>query len=271
VGTVVSHVAVVLLVLAVAGRPALAWQEAGLTLLPGQPTPVGHGLDLAVRAGTLTVDRHPDGQLRQVRVPLAVLPTDAAPRTDAPVQITRTVCINHPLTVRGVSFHLQSYGPAVQVTAPEGTFGLALPGAQAGEIQLSQAGLVLRIAPQPEETHLYVEILAGDGRLLGSGRVPDSDQVEAAGIPLTFRVTRFTTWQVSRDPTLWLAVAAAGFLLVAAVVSLWVPHRRLWLRVDGKQAHLVGSGDFGKTFQALARRLEGATSAGDGSGGHPDD
>jgi cytochrome c biogenesis protein len=269
-GTLASHVAAVLLVLAVAGRPALAWQESGLTLLPGQATPVGHGIDLAVRTGLLTVDRHPDGQPRDYRVPLAVLPPAAAERADAQAVVTHTVRINHPLTVRGVSFHLQSYGPAAQVTAPEGTFGLALPGAQTGEIRLPQAGLALRIAPQPEETHLFVEVISGDGRLLGSGRVADGDRVEAASVPLTFCVTRYTTWQVSRDPTLWLAVAAAGLLLVAAAVSLWVPRRRLWVRVEPQRAQMVGAGDFGGTFQALADELGRAAAAVGGSGEHTD-
>jgi cytochrome c biogenesis protein len=247
-GTLVSHVTAFLLILAVIARPALGWQEAGVILLPGQVRAIGHGRDLAVRAGPLTVERHPGGQPRNYRVPLAVL-VDASPA------MTRTVRLNHPLTCRGVAFHLQGYGPAAQVTMPEGRFDLAFTGLQAQELALPDAGLRLRVAYQPQGETLFVEALDTAGALLGSGTVADGQQVEVQERPITFVLSQYTVWQISHDPTFGLAVGSAALLLVGMLVSLWVPHRRLWLRLDAQGAQMVGTGDFAGAFDDLADEL----------------
>lgn len=248
IGTLVSHVAALLLALAVAARPALGWQETSVTLLPGQVHAIGHGRDLHVRAGPLTVERYPNGQPRDYRVPLAVLAGASPP-------ITRTVRINHPFTFRGVAFHLQGYGPAVRATTPERTIDLAFAGVQAQEITLPDSGLTLRVAYQPQGEALFVEALDSDGALLGSGSVAYGDQIEVSGTPITFVLNRYTVWQVSHDPTFGPAVGAAALLLVAAMVSLWVPHRRLWLQLAGQKAQMAGAGDFDDAFDALAGEL----------------
>ncbi len=214
ISTLVGHVAALGLVIALVARPALAWQETGIRLLPGLAQPVGHGTDLMVQAGELVIDNYPDGQPRDYRVPLMVL------AGGSPLK-SRTVRLNHPLTCRGLSFHLQSYGPAAQVIAPQGTFALAFADSQSQELSLPQAGLKLRVALQPAERALFVEALAADDTPLGSGMVADGQQIELRGVPLTFHLSHYTVWQVSRDPTFGLAVGSAGLLLVAAAVSLW--------------------------------------------------
>jgi hypothetical protein len=57
------------------------------------------------------------------------------------------------------------------------------------------------------------------------------------------------------DPTFWPAVAALSVFLVATSVSLWMPHQRLWLRVDAQRARMAGVGDFGLEFNRLAELL----------------
>lgn len=248
IGTLVSHATALLLAVVVVARPALGWQETGVMLLPGQVHAIGHGRDFYVRAGPLTVERYPNGQPRDYRVPLAVLAGNSPP-------MTRTVRINHPLTFQGVAFHLQGYGPAARATTPERTFDLAFAGAQAQEVMLPDSGLTLRVAYQPQGETLFVEAFDSDGALLGSGSVTGGDQIEVRGTPITFVLSRYTVWQVSHDPTFGPAVGAAALLLVAALVSLWVPHWRLWLQLDGQKAHMAGAGDFGDAFDALAGEL----------------
>jgi hypothetical protein len=140
-GTLVSHVAAMLLLVTVVARPALGWQENGVILSPGQVYPIGHGQAFAVEAGLLAVDRYPDGQPRDYRVPLTIL-ADTSP------VLTQTVRLNHPLTFRGVTFYLQSYEPAGQYTvwqvSHDPTFGLAI-----GLAGLFLAGTVMWLwAPQ---------------------------------------------------------------------------------------------------------------------------
>jgi cytochrome c biogenesis protein len=261
-GTVLSHVAALCLVLAVTARPALAWQETGVSLLPGQVHTIALTPPLTVAAGPLTVDHHPSGQPRDLRVPLTIL-VDGAPT------MTRTVRINHPFTYRGVAFHLHGYGPGAQLETPEGSFDLAFSESQAEEVALPKAGLSLRLAYQPQGEALFVETMTADGTILGSGTVVDGQEINAGGTPISFTVSPYTVWQVSHDPTFALAVVSAAFLLAGTVISLWIPHRRLWIRVDGQTAQMVGAGDFGRdladSFEALSAEItadSGAASTG---------
>jgi cytochrome c biogenesis protein ResB len=261
ISTLASHFAALALVLALVARPALGWQERGVTLLPGQVYPASRRArrlagDWAVRTGPLTVERYPGGQPRDYRVPLAVLGGAAPP-------VTRTVRINQPLTLHGLDFHLQGYGPAAQVTTPEGTFGLAFTDDRAREVALGDADLTLRVAYRPEGPALFVEALDGDGSLLGSGAVADGQEIAVRGVPIAFALCHYTLWQVSHDPTYGLAVGAMALFLAATVVSLWVPYRRLWLRVDGQKGRMVGRGD----LDALAGEGRGGEEGGRGKEG----
>jgi hypothetical protein len=133
--------------------------------------------------------------------------------------------------------------------------GVALGGGQARAVTLPQAGFTLQVAYQPEGGTLFVEALAADGALLGSGSVAHGQQIEIAGVPVTFLVTHYTEWQVSRAPTFGVAVASACLFLVAATVSLWFPYRRLWLRLDGGRAQMVGSGDWAGDLNTLSSEI----------------
>lgn len=239
--TLVGHVAAVLLATAVACRPALGWQESNLTLVPGELHGIGHGYDLEVRTGLLVLEPEP-------MVPLAVLTNRSA--------FTETVLVNHPLAFHGIRFHLQGYGPALQVAAPEGSFGAAFSGSQAQQVTLPEAGLTLRVAHRLGESALFVEALAAGGVLLGSGSVTPGQEIEIGGIPITLNLSNYTVWQVSRDPTFALAVVSAILLLAAMVTSLWVPHRRLWVRLghEGK-AWMAGAGDWGGEFDTIAGEM----------------
>jgi cytochrome c biogenesis protein ResB len=61
-----------------------------------------------------------------------------------------------------------------------------------------------------------------------------------------------------RDPTFWPAIVAMSVFLAATLVTLWLPHRRLWLCVDAQGARMAGVGDFGNAFDKLAEMLSEA-------------
>ncbi len=54
-GTIVSHCGAVVLVIAVALRPALSWQEKDLALLPGRIYSVSRGDGLSIQAAGATL------------------------------------------------------------------------------------------------------------------------------------------------------------------------------------------------------------------------
>jgi cytochrome c biogenesis protein len=261
-GTLVSHLAVLLLVIAVLARPTLGWSETGVILLPGQAYSPGREPALAMEVGQLTIERHPDGQPRNYWVPLTV-------EVDGATATSQTVGINHPLTLRGIAFHLQSYGPAAQVTTPDQTYNLPFIEGPAQEITLPEAGILLRVAHRPEATltsdikrdTLFVEAIGADGDLLGSGTVANGDEIVVQGMPITFSLSYYTIWQISHDPTFGLAVGAASLMLAGLLVSLWVPYRRLWLRIESTSARMVGTGEFDDGFEALANEVAMAITA----------
>jgi cytochrome c biogenesis protein len=244
-GTGFSHLAALCLVIALAARPALAWRESGLVLLPGQTHSVEQGHAFEVQAGPLQVTFHADGQPRDYRVPLAVV-------LDGSAVMTQTVRINDPLTYRGISFHLQGYGPGAQVVTPEGTIQVAFAGGQVREVDLPGPGPGLRLAYQPEGEALFVEAIAADGSVLASGTVSDGQQIEVEGMPILLLLAQYTVWELVRDPTFLPALMAAGCLCLGTVISLWVRHRRLWLYMDDQRAKMV---DFGGDFEALVQEI----------------
>jgi hypothetical protein len=91
--------------------------------------------------------------------------------------------------------------------------------------------------------------------------VADGQEIEVRGLPITLSLGPYTTWQVSHDPTFLPAIAAALFLLLGIATSLWVPHKRLWLRISGHSARMVGTGDFplgsARSFGPLASEMAG--------------
>jgi len=252
-GSLVSHSAALLLVTAVLARPALGWTESGVMLLPGQVYSPARNPALTVEAGQLTIERHPEGQVRNYRVPLTI-------EVDGARVTSQTVGISHPLAVRGIAFHLQSYGPAAQVTTPEQTYNLPFAGGLAQEVALPEAGARLRMTYQPEavspdelkEATLFVEATTDEGALLGSGTVADGDEIVVQGTPVAFSLGYYTTWQISHDPTFGLAVAAASLMLAGMLVPLWVPQRRLWHRPESTPTHTASSGESDGGSEPLA-------------------
>jgi cytochrome c biogenesis protein len=57
------------------------------------------------------------------------------------------------------------------------------------------------------------------------------------------------------DPTFWPAIVAMSVFLAATLVSLWLPHWRLWLCVDAQGMTMAGVGDFGNAFDRLSEML----------------
>ena len=222
-------------------------------LLPGQAYSPARNPTLTVEAGQLTIERHPEGQPRNYRIPLAI-------EVDGSQVASQAVRINHPLTIRGIAFHLQSYGPAAQVTTPEQTYNMPFAGGLTQEVALPEAGARLRMTYQPEmvsrneleKATLFVEATTDEGALLGSGTVADGDEIVVQGTPVTFSLGYYTTWQISHDPTFGLAVAAASLMLAGLLVPLWLSQRGLWHRLEGTPAHTVSSGESDGGLEPLA-------------------
>jgi cytochrome c biogenesis protein len=169
VGTLVTHVAFVALVLAASWGRAVGWRENQLILSPGEPRPVGHGLPITLRSEGFEIVRHPSGMPRDYRAPVTVL-------ENGEEVLRQTIRINAPFTYRGVTFYLASYIP--------------VPG-------------------QPDVPHVVLMAV--------------------------------------HDPGYVPVIAAGVVMLVGLVLSFYLPHRRLWVKVaqDG-QTWMAGKTEWEK-------------------------
>jgi hypothetical protein len=242
-GSPVGHAAALVFFLALLVSPALSWHEPSVNLLPGQ----GHVLS---RRPDLTLVSETD----EKETRLVILTEDGS-------ATMRTARLDRGISYRGLGFHLRGIGPAIQVTTPEDTFDLIFVGDQVQEVALPGANTLLRLVPQAGATAIFVEALDAAGELLGSGTVTDGQQIDLRGMTITFLLQQYTAWQISRDPTFWPAIVALSVFLIATLVSLSMPRRRLWLRIDPQSARMVGVGDFGTSFERLVEVLSKACRA----------
>jgi cytochrome c biogenesis protein len=99
--TLVTHVAVVLLLLGAALTAGVGWREE-VTLGPGETVEVGHGSGLALRNEGFAVERYPDGSVAGYEAKVAIV----AEGRDA---ARGSIRVNEPLHWGGVGLLLRAY------------------------------------------------------------------------------------------------------------------------------------------------------------------
>jgi cytochrome c biogenesis protein len=101
-GTLVTHLALLLLLLGTLLSQHYGWQDT-LTLGPGEIVEVGHGRSLALRNDGFTIVRYPAGRAMDYRAAVTILDGGRA-------VAHRLLRVNGPLTYRQLGFYLQGYG-----------------------------------------------------------------------------------------------------------------------------------------------------------------
>jgi cytochrome c biogenesis protein len=272
--TLVTHTSLVLLVLGILWSSWGGWREQAVTLGPGQVYDVGHGQSFAVRSDGLEIERYPSGQPSDYRAHLAVLEKGTEVKR-------KTVRVNDPLTYRGVSFYLYSYGPAGRVRATDAQ-GRPVPlQAEAGqegisgEVTLNFAGegdgqeiavpsldLMMRLVFYYQGPSLFAQATRrGETRPFGAGSVRGGDSLEIGDVTFEFALDRYIVLQVVHDPGFkW--VILAGFLVMGGLIfSFYFPHKRLWARVTADELRLAGRTEraavgFEREFASLVKGLK---------------
>ena len=135
VGTLITHLGVVLIVLGFVWSQGWGWREPAVALGPGELYQVGRGKDLQVRNDGFEVESYPGGLPKDYRARLTVLQGNSE-------VISKIVRVNDPLAYRGVGFYISSYGPAARVRAHDAlgnSLSLQVIGEEAsqGEVVLS--------------------------------------------------------------------------------------------------------------------------------------
>jgi cytochrome c biogenesis protein len=272
--TLVTHTSLVLLVLGFLWSGWGGWRERAVALGPGQVYDVGHGQSFAVRSEGLEIERYPNGQPSDYRAHLVVLEKGTEVKR-------KTVRVNDPLTYRGVSFYLYSYGPAGRVRATDAEsqpVPLQVEAGQevaSGEVTLNFAGegdgqeivvpsldLVMRLVFYYQGPSLFVQATrSGEARPFGAGSIRGGDSLKVGDVTFEFALDRYIVLQVVRDPGFkW--VILAGFLAMGGLIfSFYFPHKRLWAKVMAGELRLAGRTErdaigFEKEFAGLVEGLK---------------
>jgi len=272
--TLVTHTSLVLLVLGFLWSGWGGWRERAVALGPGQVYDVGHGQSFAVRSDGLEIERYPNGQPSDYRAHLVVLEKGTEVKR-------KTVRVNDPLTYRGVSFYLYSYGPAGRVRATDAE-GQPVPlqvetgqEVTSGEVTLNFSGegdgqeivvpsqdLTMRLVFYYQGPSLFVQATRrGETKPFGAGSVRGGDSLKIRDVTFEFALDRYIVLQVVHDPGFkW--VILAGFLVMGGLIfSFYFPHKRLWARVTADELRLAGRAErdavgFEKEFAGLVKGLE---------------
>ena len=234
------------------------WREPAVALGPGQLYQVGHGHTFQIRNDGFEVERYPGGLPKDYRARLTVLQGDSE-------VVSKVVRINDPLSYRGVSFYLSSYGPAVTVRA-HGATGDLLPVQVMGD-KGSGGETVVRFAGEGEGRDLVIPSLDLDlhvvfyyegpspelaegpalfvqatqsGQAIFADFVPDGEAVELEDDRFEFTLDRYVVLQVVSDPGFKLVIFAAFLVMGGLIVSLYFPHCRIWVKVTRDEIRLAG-------------------------------
>jgi cytochrome c biogenesis protein len=106
--------------------------------------------------------------------------------------------------------------------------------------------------------------------LLSYANHPEANRAEAAkaGVPvLTYQggsERPYTGLQVNKDPGVWVVWAGCLLLCLALYVAFFLPHQRVWLRIDRHQLTITGhttrgQEPFRRWFDTLTDQLRTST------------
>ena len=246
-GTVVAHVAIVVILAGVVISGSTGFRDDGFTVSVGTTRDVGHGTGLSVRVDGFA-DRY-DGNGRPTDYV-----SDVVLLKNGREVANQQVRVNEPLRYEGVRFNQSYFGTAAQlrITGPDGTVvhegGVPLEYTTPdemnsyGRLDLADRDLQVYVItaasgqndPNIAAGQARVEVYpAGGDAPTATGTLDQGVPAEVGGLTYTFeRELKFTGLMVSRDPgTIWVWV---GSLLLTAgtCLTMFLRHRRLWVRVD---------------------------------------
>jgi len=244
-----SHLALALMLLGAAVGHAFS-SETTFSLLPGEQalldTP-GPGRTDAVRLDRFDAEFGTDGRPLRLDASVTFL-RDGEPVTAELVQV------NRPGAFAGYLLHGWTYGPAVRLRAttlggqPLLDAAIALDGLidglPAAFAELPTAGLTLGLTlVDAAANELLVASSSGTG-LIDSIRLRPGDEQRLGSVMVRLiGFDSYLTFLSRRDPGMRLLFGGAALLTATLAVALWLPRRRLTLRVADARLLLLLRGE----------------------------
>ncbi|MBI4202922.1 MAG: cytochrome c biogenesis protein ResB [Chloroflexi bacterium] len=281
-GTYLSHLGLILLVLAYISGQVMGWRHSEFIITEGETQEVGFGTGLSMTLEQFADEWWLSGPPKDYRSDVVIY--------DNGLEVKQgTIRVNHPLSYQGIRFFQSFYGTSamMEVQDRDGTVLLqaGVPLAwewkdrRVGSVSIPEKDLVLWVVlPQagavdplikPGEVRLEVA-REGSTTPIGIVNLSQGQPQEVAGLTYTFlRERPFTGLQVARDPALPLVWVAFTLMTVGMAMVFYFPHRRLWSavgpRTEGGSAlsfrGIVGKdNDFRQEMERLAEKAQQALS-----------
>ena len=169
--------------------------------------------------------------------------------------------VNEPLTYRGITFYQSSYGTigSHQFRIGEGPQGQNLTLASDGTAHLPD-GSSMHVVEAVQDVSPFLPGKSGPAAridihparggatldLIVFANHPDDNRAEAArlGLPVITYLggseRSYTGLQVNKDPGVWVVWAGCLLLCVALYVAFFMPHQRVWVRIEDHQLTIAG-------------------------------
>lgn len=243
-GSIAAHLGFVVVLIGAFLSATTGFKDSQFTAPVGTRVEVGHGTGLSVEALSFTDAYYDDGSPKDYASDLVVYRGGRA-------VARRTVRVNQPLSVDGVSFYQSFFGTAASITVADPQGGTVSDSAvpltwrsddgrhSIGQLTIASKQLTVYVV-MPASGEVDPNIQAGQVQLevyqAGSSS-PAATQVLSQGRPQTIaglsytfvRERQFTGLIVARDPGVWLVWTGSVLLIGGIFLVFFFPHRRIWV------------------------------------------
>jgi len=254
--TYVSHLSLILLVVAYLLTSYLGFHDNGVVVAEGETLQIGHNTGLAVKLVSFVDEYYADHTPRDYRSEVVLYENGLEAKQ-------ATIRVNHPLLYKGVRIYQSFFGPAVWLTVSQNGTALfqgdvpldsmvASQGIQgeAGTFDLPGGLAAVVFSPSPGTGNgaipagrLAFEVIKNDQEVgVGLGQKGASSNI--AGLDFTYVAdAKFSGFQVSREPANILIWIASALFILGITLVFYFPHRQVWVlhqsQADGRSRLLV--------------------------------
>jgi cytochrome c biogenesis protein len=211
-------------------------------------------LPFKVKCNKFKIDFYPSGMPKAYISDLSIV-------KDGREVLRKKIRVNSPLKYEGIYFYQASYGEGEVILKVASKSGTKVVGVALGQsIKLSE--------------NAYFSVISIDRGAIGVEFVKDGKSQKGVIKPFVlyefpgtgksvavvdFQPVFYTGIQVSKDPGTWVVWTGSIVLILGLVIAFFVPHRRIWARIEKKgedRARLVIGGLTNKGNESFEMELE---------------
>ena len=288
-GTLVSHLGLVVLLAGVAVGARYGFRVDSFVVTEGMTRDVGYGTGLSLELLTFDDEYWQDGTPRDFRSDVVVYGPEGSQ--------TGVIRVNHPLDYAGIRFYQSFFGPAARLSVSDqagdilydGTLPLVGmvgqgPARPSGLIQLPSSDIAIGvIGPAAEGDDVLTDEQLGIQPYVASTGAPLERYVLNAGTAVTIATltirydapAQFSGFEVRHDPGVSLVWLGCAMLVTGMGATLYLPRRQFFVLLEphgtGTRVFLrKGPGTSPTTqgeFQRMSEMLSAAISGTSNTGG----